>query len=90
MATPIATADTPGSVLLRRQRDGFRLLFVAGVVLGTIGLFAAQSDQPPLAIVWFRCVFGALSIGAWALLRGLGGELRLAAGTVVDVLAAAL
>lgn len=37
---------------------------------GTVGVFAVQTGQPTLNIVFFRCFFGAVSLVAWCLYRG--------------------
>jgi len=47
-------------------------VYLAGAMAlsGTVGVFAIQTGQPTLNIVFFRCLFGALSLIAWSLYRG--------------------
>ncbi|TWT08652.1 DMT family transporter [Reyranella sp. CPCC 100927] len=37
---------------------------------GTAGIFAVQSGQPTLNAVFFRCLFGCITLLIWCLLRG--------------------
>ncbi|MCK0197933.1 DMT family transporter [Ancylobacter sp. 6x-1] len=48
-------------------------LALAMTIAGTVGAFATQSGLDPVRIVFWRCVFGSLFLGAWCVLRG---ELR--------------
>lgn len=45
-------------------------LALAMVIAGTVGAFATESGLHPVAVVFWRCVFGALFLFAWCLLRG--------------------
>ncbi|MET4576805.1 DMT family transporter [Ottowia thiooxydans] len=60
-----------------RQRQGQWLLIAGGLLLGTVGVFAEEANQPPLITVWFRCAFGALALLAWGLATGRTSELRI-------------
>lgn len=60
-----------------RERDGQWLMVAGGVLLGTIGVFVEEAHQHPLVTVWFRCVFGALALGAWGRVSGRTKELQL-------------
>ncbi|RAZ89016.1 EamA/RhaT family transporter [Mesorhizobium hawassense] len=42
----------------------------AMVIAGTVGAFVTESGQHPVTVVFWRCVFGALFLAAWCLLRG--------------------
>jgi drug/metabolite transporter (DMT)-like permease len=46
---------------------------MAGAMLisGTVGAFVLESGQSPLNVVFFRCLFGALSLLAWCAATGL-------------------
>ncbi len=61
-----------------------------GLLLATLGVFLQQAGQPPLAAVWFRCVFGALALLAWGAWSGGLGRLRLAPRALFAALAAGL
>ncbi|WP_217571893.1 DMT family transporter [Mesorhizobium sp. GbtcB19] len=45
-------------------------LALAMVIAGTVGAFVTESGQHPAAVVFWRCVFGAIFLTAWCLLRG--------------------
>ncbi|TIV40747.1 MAG: DMT family transporter, partial [Mesorhizobium sp.] len=45
-------------------------LALAMVIAGTVGAFVTESGQHPVTVVFWRCVFGALFLAAWCLLRG--------------------
>ena len=45
-------------------------LGIAMAIIGTVGAFATESGLDPVTIVFWRCVFGALFLGAWCALRG--------------------
>jgi drug/metabolite transporter (DMT)-like permease len=40
------------------------------VIAGTVGAFVTESELHPVAVVFWRCVFGAIFLTAWCLLRG--------------------
>lgn len=44
-------------------------------ISGTVGVFAVQSGQPTVNVVFFRCIFGFLSLGAWCFLTGRASDL---------------
>ncbi|WP_323991930.1 DMT family transporter [Nguyenibacter sp. L1] len=46
-------------------------LAVAMALSGTIGVCVVQSTLDPINFVFWRCVFGAISIGIWCLIHGL-------------------
>lgn len=52
-------------------------MIAGGLLLGTIGVFFVESGVDALTAVWFRCVFGAAALLAWAALAGRLGELKL-------------
>ena len=56
--------------------SGAWLVASSGLVLGTIGIFLQQAGQHPLTAVFFRCVFGALALLAFAGTFGRLAELR--------------
>ncbi|TIN69314.1 MAG: DMT family transporter, partial [Mesorhizobium sp.] len=45
-------------------------LALAMVIAGTVGAFATESGLHPVAVVFWRCVFGAIFLLVWCLLRG--------------------
>ena len=45
-------------------------LALAMTIAGTVGAFVTEAGLHPVAIVFWRCVFGAMFLGAWCLLRG--------------------
>lgn len=45
-------------------------LALAMVIAGTVGAFVTESGLHPVTIVFWRCVFGAVFLFAWCLLRG--------------------
>jgi drug/metabolite transporter (DMT)-like permease len=45
-------------------------LAVAMVIAGTVGAFVTESGLHPVTVVFWRCVFGAIFLAAWCLLRG--------------------
>lgn len=46
-------------------------LALAMLLSGTIGVFVVQSTLSPIDFVFWRCIFGAISLGAWCLFHGL-------------------
>ncbi|MDY0743871.1 DMT family transporter [Paucibacter sp. R3-3] len=71
-------------------RAGQGLMVAGGLLLATVGVFLERAGQPPLAAVWFRCLFGGLALTAWGAWRGQLGELRLAPRFCAMALAAGL
>ena len=45
-------------------------LALAMTIAGTVGAFVTETGLHPVTIVFWRCVFGAMFLGAWCLLRG--------------------
>lgn len=45
-------------------------LTIAMVLSGTIGVFVVESGASPFNVVFFRCVFGAVALGLYCLVRG--------------------
>ena len=45
-------------------------LALAMTIAGTVGAFVTEAGLHPVTIVFWRCVFGAMFLGAWCLLRG--------------------
>ncbi|RWK47481.1 DMT family transporter [Mesorhizobium sp.] len=46
------------------------LLAAAMAISGTAGVFSVQTGQPTFNVVFFRCLFGAISLTGWCLFRG--------------------
>ena len=69
------------------ERRGQSLMIGGGLLLGTLGVFVEQSGQGALMAVWFRCVFGALSLLAFGAATGRLAELRLARSAWLPALA---
>lgn len=44
---------------------------LAMAIAGSIGVFAVESGQPAFTVVFYRCLFGALSLGIYCYWRGL-------------------
>jgi drug/metabolite transporter (DMT)-like permease len=76
LAPGIAAASRRPSTALR-EREGRRLMVAGGLLLGTIGIFFVEAGEDPLTAVWFRCLFGAATLLAWAGATGRLAELRL-------------
>lgn len=45
-------------------------LAAAMAIVGTVGAFATEAGLDPVTTVFWRCVFGAVFLGAWCLARG--------------------
>ncbi|WP_395450449.1 DMT family transporter [Aminobacter sp. UC22_36] len=45
-------------------------LAVAMAIAGTVGAFVTEAGVDPVTTVFWRCLFGALFLGIWCLLRG--------------------
>ena len=39
-------------------------------IIGTVGAFVVETGLDPVTVVFWRCVFGSLFLGAWCLIRG--------------------
>ncbi len=53
------------------QQIGTLQMVAAMAISGTVGLFVLESGQSPYNVVFFRCLFGALSLGAYCAAQGL-------------------
>lgn len=73
-STALPSADHTGDP--HQQRQGQWLLIAGGLLLGTVGVFVEEANQPPLITVWFRCVFGALALLIWGIATRRTAELR--------------
>lgn len=52
-------------------------LFVAEILIGSVGVFAHEGGQDPITTVFFRCAFGSAFLVLWGIARGhLRGVLR--------------
>lgn len=51
-------------------KGGVWRMVAAMSLSGTIGLFVLSSGQPPLTVVFFRCLIGSMALLAWLELRG--------------------
>jgi drug/metabolite transporter (DMT)-like permease len=76
LASGITPACTDAAAA--HERTGARLMVAGGLLLGTIGVFFVEAGTDPLTAVWFRCLFGAATLLAWAAASGRLAELRLA------------
>ncbi|MEU5160645.1 DMT family transporter [Streptomyces sp. NPDC020875] len=52
------------------EQTGAVQLTAAMVLSGTIGVFVVESTASPSTVVLFRCLFGALALAGYALVRG--------------------
>ncbi|MFG2645826.1 DMT family transporter [Streptomyces sp. NPDC048370] len=55
---------------MRNETRGTLELTLAMVLSGTLGIFVVESGASPLNVVFFRCLFGALALGLYSLVRG--------------------
>ncbi|WP_225822370.1 DMT family transporter [Streptomyces naphthomycinicus] len=69
MSTSGGRASAPGTEA-RRETRGAVELTAAMLLSGTIGVFVVESGASPFTVVFYRCVFGALFLGAYCALRG--------------------
>jgi drug/metabolite transporter (DMT)-like permease len=53
------------------QQRGVLQMTAAMVISGTVGAFVFESGQSATNVVFFRCVFGALALGAYCAAKGL-------------------
>ena len=53
------------------QQRGSLQMAAAMAISGTVGLFVFESGQSPYNVVFFRCLFGALSLAAYCAASGL-------------------
>lgn len=66
--------DSPASP--RSTKATFEMV-AAMTLSGTIGVFVVESGQNPFNVVFFRCLFGALFLGAYCLSKGMLRDLAL-------------
>ncbi|MCB5165110.1 DMT family transporter [Streptomyces bambusae] len=59
-ASPAGSTETRGSVELT----------LAMILSGTLGVFVVESGASPFNVVFFRCLFGAIALGLYCLVRG--------------------
>ncbi|MEU9702139.1 DMT family transporter [Streptomyces sp. NPDC047981] len=55
------------------QARGTVELTLAMVLSGTLGIFVVESGASPFSVVFYRCLFGALALGVYSLVRGYFG-----------------
>ncbi|MEU2233558.1 DMT family transporter [Streptomyces vietnamensis] len=55
---------------MRNETRGTVELTLAMVLSGTLGVFVVESGASPFEVVFFRCLFGALALGVYSLVRG--------------------
>jgi len=55
----------------RQDSTGSAELTLAMVLCGTVGVFVVESGASSFDVVFFRCLFGALSLGLYCHVRGL-------------------
>lgn len=53
------------------QTRGSLQMAAAMTISGTVGAFVLESGQSPYNVVFFRCLFGALSLAAWCAATGM-------------------
>jgi drug/metabolite transporter (DMT)-like permease len=53
------------------QQRGVLQMAAAMVISGTVGAFVFESGQGATTVVFFRCLFGALALGAYCAAKGL-------------------
>ena len=70
----------------RDQRSALLQLFIAELLIGSVGIFVEESGRDAVTAVFFRCVFGSLFLLAWGLktgqLQGLLAERALLRGAL--------
>jgi len=54
----------------RETRVALVQLFVAEILIGSVGVFVYEGGQNSITSVFFRCVFGSLFLIAWGVARG--------------------
>ncbi|MFE7116944.1 DMT family transporter [Streptomyces sp. NPDC057654] len=66
-----APAAAPATAPANKESRGAIQLTAAMLLSGTLGVFVVQSGASPFNVVFFRCVFGAVFLGLYCLIRGL-------------------
>lgn len=74
----------------RTANKGSRNMVMAGLLLGTLGIFVSEANQPPLLTVFMRCLFGALALLVWGACGGKLGELHVRGRALLAVLLASV
>lgn len=59
---------------MRNETRGSVELTLAMVLSGTLGIFVVESGASAIDVVFFRCLFGALALGGYSLVRGYFGQ----------------
>ncbi|MEU7041344.1 DMT family transporter [Streptomyces varsoviensis] len=70
-ASASAPAAAPAAAPAHKESRGAIELTAAMLLSGTLGVFVVQSGASPFNVVFFRCVFGAVFLGLYCLIRGL-------------------
>jgi drug/metabolite transporter (DMT)-like permease len=52
------------------NRTAITQLFIAEILIGSVGVFVHESGQDAVTAVFYRCLFGGLFLLAWGLARG--------------------
>jgi drug/metabolite transporter (DMT)-like permease len=58
------------SISLSRSQQGALTLASGGLLMGTIGVFVEEARLGALTLVFFRCLFGFLSLAAYCAYKG--------------------
>lgn len=74
----------------REERRGTMLVALAGLILGTNGVFVLEAGQHPLTTAAFRCAFGCLALTSWGVLTGRLPELKLSGMTLLGAVVSGL
>lgn len=69
------------------NKIGLIEMILAMVLIGTVGVFVVESGQNAYDVVFFRCVFGALFLGAYCYYRGFFKATGLTANTLLLAIA---
>jgi len=57
-------------VSAKASRNAWLQLFVAELLIGSVGVFVHEGGQDPVTTVFFRCVFGSGFLLVWGIARG--------------------
>ncbi|OMH36173.1 DMT family transporter [Motiliproteus sp. MSK22-1] len=55
----------------KHNSGGVLDMLIAMILSGTLGVFVVESDQSSFNVVFYRCLFGTLALGAFCYYRGL-------------------
>ncbi|MET9855160.1 DMT family transporter [Streptomyces sp. NPDC006450] len=64
------SSDTARTGPANPELRGSVELTLAMILSGTLGIFVVESGASPFNVVFFRCVFGAVALGLYCLVRG--------------------